>query len=122
QPLDAFLTSALDKSVDTLEAKANLAQQQAQSDVALGRVLPGVTARGTYTRNQYDSVVNLGGQNFTILPIEQWDAFGTLTVPLIDLAGWTRVKAANSLANAADKQLGSIRLQVEAQVVQGYHQ
>ena len=52
QPVEEFVAGARKRNPDELEARANLAQQQAQADSALGRVLPGVTARGSYTRNQ----------------------------------------------------------------------
>src|SRR5579859_3023752 len=60
QPLEVFLTGAQKANVDALEAQAVLAQTQAQHDVSLGRVLPGVSAKGTYTRNQYDVTFPLG--------------------------------------------------------------
>src|SRR6266851_5973738 len=58
QPLEAFVRSARQRSPDNAEASANLAQQQAQADVALGRVLPGISAKGNYIRNQYQSEVS----------------------------------------------------------------
>src|SRR5712692_9696710 len=50
QPVEAFVAGARQRNPDALEARANLSQQEAQADSALGRVLPGVTARGSYTR------------------------------------------------------------------------
>jgi len=58
----------------------------------------------------------------TLVPRNQWDGSATLTVPLIDLAGFRRVGAARSTAQAAAHQLDSTRLLVEGQVVQGYYQ
>ena len=118
QPLDAFLASARTSSPDALEAQASLAQQQAQADLTLGRVLPGVTARASITRNQYESTAF----GFTVVPLIQRDVFATLTVPLIDLAGFERTAAAKTFANAADRQLAAAQLQVQAQVVQDYYQ
>jgi len=123
QPLDSFVTSALRENPAALEARANALQQRAQSDVALGRVLPGVSARGSYTRNQYDAQVALGpGQTITVVPIDQWDGSATITIPLIDVSGWTRASAAKIAANAADLQLASARLTVQAEVAQDYYQ
>src|SRR5881275_2444831 len=107
QPLDVFVASARERNPDALEAKAGLSQQNAQSDVALGRVLPGISARGAYTRNQYGTTVDLGNGPITVVPDHQWDGSATVTVPLIDAAGWARAAA---------------RLQVEAQVAQNYDQ
>ena len=123
QPLSSFVSSAQRQNPDVLEAKATALQQQAQSDVALGRVLPGVSARGAYTRNQYDAQVTLGpGQSVTVVPIDQWDGSATITIPLIDAAGWARASAAKISANASDLQLAAARLAVEAQVAQDYYQ
>jgi len=123
QPLEVFVAAAGQHNPDALESQANLELQRAQADVALGRVLPGVAARGSITRNQYDSYVDLGpGQRVTVVPLFQRDGSVTLTVPLIDVAGFQRAAAARTSARAADGQLSATRLQVEAQVAQDYYQ
>jgi len=127
QPVEAFVVGARQRNPDELEARANLSQQQAQADSTLGRVLPGVTARGSYTRNQYGSQIDIAQpgqppQAVTLVPRDQWDGTATLNVPLIDLAGFRRVSAAKTSAQASAHQLESTRLQVEGQVVQGYYQ
>ncbi len=128
QPVEAFIAGARQRNPDELEARATLSQQEAQVDSTLGRVLPGVGARGSYTRNQYSSVVPIvppgspTPQPVTLVPLDQWDGSATVTVPLIDLAGYRRVGAAKSSAQAAAHQLDSTRLQVEGQVVQDYYQ
>src|ERR1041385_4201389 len=121
QPLDAFVSSALGHSPDVLEAKANALQQDAQADVALGRVLPGVSARGTYTRNQYESVLPPPFPPIVVVPSYAWDGYGTITIPLIDVAGWTRASAAKIGAGAAELQLAAARLSIQAQVAQDYY-
>ena len=124
QPLEVFLAAAPRNSVDALESRANVEQQRAQADLAFGRVLPGLSARGSLTRNQYDSIIDLGppaGQ-VTVVPLTQFDGAVTLTVPLIDAAGFQRVAAARTSTRAADGQLASIKLQIEAAVAQDYYQ
>jgi len=127
QPVEVFLAGARKRNPDELEARANLAQQQAEATSTLGRVLPGISARGSYTRNQYSSQVDLAlpgqpPQPVTLVPAGQWDGSATLRVTLIDLAGFRRVGAARSSAEAAAHQLDSIRLAVEGGVVQDYFQ
>src|SRR5512140_789840 len=123
QPLDGFMRSALRQNPDVLEARANALQQRAQSDVALGRVLPGISVRGAYTRNQYDSQVEIRpGQTVTVVPIHQWDGSATIAIPLIDAAGWARASAAKIAATASDLQLSAARLSIQAQVAQDYYQ
>src|SRR5712692_5651097 len=127
QPVETFIAGARQRNPDALEARANLSQQEAQADSALGRVLPGVTARGSYTRNQYGSQIDLAQpgqppQPVTLVPRDQWDGSATLKVPLIDLAGFRRVSAAKTSAQASAHQLDATGLQVEGQAAQVYYQ
>src|SRR4051812_6058117 len=127
QPVETFIAAARQRNPDDLEARANLSEQAAEADSALGRVLPGVTARGAYTRNQYGSRIDLAApgqpsQPVTIVPDNQWDGAAVLRVTLIDLAGFQRVAVARTSTRAAAHQLDSTSLQVEGQVVQDYYQ
>src|SRR5215470_7742395 len=122
QPLEEFVTAARVKAPDNQEAKASREVLDADNDVAWGRVLPGVTAQGTYTRNQYESIVTLpgmGGQpdiNVTITPSDQWNGFIALNVPLINLANFWQIKAARLSREAGDLNIEATQLAVEAQV------
>jgi len=128
QPLEAFIQSGRQHSPDNDEARANLAQQNAQADVALGRVLPGISARGNYQRNQYQSTIsvpidpNAPPQTITITPYDQLFGSGSVTVTLVDLASFVRVSAARTGAEGSAKQAEATGLQVEAVVVQDYFQ
>ena len=127
QPVEAFVAGARQRNPDAIEARANLAQEQAQADSTLGRVLPGISARGSYTRNQYSSAIDIAPpgkppQPITVVPSDQWDGSATVRVPLVDLAGFQRVSAAKTSAQASAHQLEATKLQVEGQVVQGYYQ
>src|SRR2546428_2019184 len=127
QPVETFLAGAREGRPDELEARATALQQQGQALSALGRVLPGVAANGSYTRNQYSSAITLAepgqpAQTVTLLPRDQWDGSATLTVPLVDLAGFRRVSAANASARAAAYQLDATWLQLQGQVAQQYYQ
>src|SRR2546421_3901609 len=127
QPVETFLAGARQQNPDELEGRANLSQQEAQATSTLGRVLPGISARGSYTRNKYSSELDRAPpgqppQPVTLVPRDQWDGSATLRVPLIDLAGFRRVGAARSTAEAFAYQLGATRLLVEGQVVQDYYQ
>ncbi len=128
QPLEAFIRSARQHSPDNAEARANLTQQQAQADVALGRVLPGVSARGNYYRNQYQSSVSVPidpaapPQTIIITPYDQLTGSATVSVTLVDLASFLRVAASRKSTEASAKQAEATGLQVESQVVQDYFQ
>src|SRR5258708_38533269 len=119
QPLDAFIAAARERNPDALEARANLAQQDAQADAALGSRLPGVTARATYARNQYQSQIALPGfPTTTLVPTDQWDGSATLSVPLVDLAGFRRLAAAKTNVDAATQPLAATRPQIKSQTGQ----
>jgi len=127
QPLEMFLAGARERNPDELEARATALEQQGEALSALGRVLPGVAANGSYTRNQYSSAITLAqpgqpAQTVTLLPRDQWDGSATLTVPLLDLAGFRRVSAANASARAAAYQLDATWLRVQGLVAQEYYQ
>jgi outer membrane protein TolC len=128
QPLDAFLVGARAYAPDNAEARANLERQRAEASVARGRVLPGVSVAGTYTRNQYESKVQLpatgGGPpaTVTVTPRDQLVGAATVTVPLVDLSNLERAVAARTSAGALDAQQRSTALQVESVVAQDYYQ
>ena len=128
QPLEAFVKSAKLHHPDALDAQANREQRDSQVTGALGRVLPGIVAKGTYTRNQYEVKFSLPTSNnapsapLTIQPFNQFDGNITLNVPLIDIANFTRLAAARDNAAASASQLAAVELRVQAQVVQLYYQ
>jgi outer membrane protein TolC len=129
QPLEVFLNGANKVNPDVLESQANVAVTDAQKDLAWARVLPGLSARGTLTINQYTSTVDLTPPNLppgtdvvTIVPKRQWDGTGTLTVPLINLSNFWLIDSAKSSLTAAQKALANTRLLVQSAVTQDFYQ
>jgi outer membrane protein TolC len=122
QPLEVFITAARERNPDAQQASANLAEQSAQADLSLGRQLPGVSASGAYTRNQYAVQLSVAGQNYTVQPLNGWSGTATLTVPLVDLANFRRIAAARTNAEGFARTLEATRLTVEGQTVQDYYQ
>ncbi len=113
QPLEAFIRSGRTKSPDNAEARANLTQQQGVADATLGRVLPGISARGNYTRNQYQSVVEIPNFLDPTQPAQR-----ATIQPFNQLTGAAQYSAAEGFA----KQAEATALQVESLVVQDYFQ
>jgi outer membrane protein TolC len=72
----------------------------------------------SYTRNQWD--VSFGG--LAVLPRDQREAGATLSVPLIDLAKFARISAANRTAEAAAHRQEAVARETEARTVQLYYQ
>ncbi len=128
QPLTTFVDAGRVHAVDNEEARATADVQEAQADVSLGRLLPGGSVKASYTRNQYEAVVSLPtGDNtppvsFTLTPSNQLDFTATLSVPLVDLAAYTRLGAARDSQAAAASQVAATRTAVDGQVIQAYYQ
>ena len=122
QPLEVFLSAARDRNPDAKVASAELDQQKADALTALGRQLPGIAVRGSYYRNQYETSISAGGPPIVVQPKDQWAGTATLNVPLIDLAQFQRIAAANTNADSYARRLEATRLSVEGQTVQDYYQ
>ncbi len=128
QPLDAFLRGARGAGTDVREARANAEAQSAQAGIAAGRLLPGLSARGVYTRNQYETVIDFPPaagsppMAITLTPANQLDIFAAVSVPLVDLAAFARASAARRSAASARESEASAELQTDASVAQDYYQ
>ena len=122
QPLETFLSAARDRNPEAKQASAELDQQNAEALTALGRQLPGVSVRGNYYRNQYQTQISVGGPPMVVQPKDQWLGTATLSVPLIDLASFQRIAASRTNADSYARRLEATRLSVESQTVQDYYQ
>jgi outer membrane protein TolC len=128
QPLEEFLRGARTSGADAAEARALRRQASADADTALGRALPRLSLRGGYTRNQYESAIQVpaagGGPptTVTLTPRDQLDGSVTLEVPLVDLASFARIAASRTGARAAATAAISTDLRVQAQIAQDYFQ
>jgi outer membrane protein TolC len=127
QPLEEFLRGARSSSADNAEASAARRQVRAEADAALGRALPRLSLRGTYTRNEFETTLALpepggGTTDVTLTPRDQLDGTATLEVPLVDLSSFARIAAARTSASAAAREEASTELEVQARISQDYHQ
>jgi outer membrane protein TolC len=124
QPLESFLERAKTQSFDAREATATVHQRTSEADASLGRLLPVFSARGVYTRNQYESAVQLPGTatKLVITPLNQLDAFLQLDVPIVDLASYHRYKASSVLAESASEQKSATTIDVSRSVARSYYQ
>jgi len=118
QPLEVFVRGARAHDPANREAAANRQGAEAQADEALGRALPSLSASATYTRNQWE--VAFGG--LLVVPRDQRDANAVLAVPLLDLAKFARISAADRAAEAAAHRAEATARATEAQTVQLYYQ
>ncbi len=123
QPLETFLERSKTQSFDAREASATERQRSAEAGAALGRLTPAFSARGVYTRNQYEAAVQLPGSpnRIVITPYNQLDAFLQLDVPIIDLASYHRYKAATALAESSSQQKEATTIDVSRSVARAYY-
>jgi len=122
QPLNFFIAAARERNPDTRQARANLAEQDAQVLKALGMQLPGISLKESYERNQYQVFLEVLGSTYLIQPRDQWLGTATLTVPLVDLASFGRIVAARTNAESFARTLDATLLSVEGQTAQDYFQ
>jgi len=124
QPLEMFLRNAQQQSFDAREARAAEHQRSAEADVALSRLLPALSARGVYTRNQDETAITVPGRNapVVITPLNQLDAIWQLEVPILDLANHHRYHSATASAESASAQREAVVIDVSRSVARAYYQ
>jgi outer membrane protein TolC len=118
QPLEDFVAAAKGANLDHREAQATAEQRAAEAKQAAWKLGPAFSAKAAYTRNQYESVY----MGVTVLPHDQLDATLSLTVPIVDVASWLRVGAADATAEAAKVRAQATTVDVEKSVVRAYYQ
>jgi outer membrane protein len=123
QPLSTFLAGASERNPDARVARATLRQRDAESKEQLSKLLPQFSARGVYTRNQYEAVVSLPGVGqLTIAPSNQLDAFLQLDVPIVDLSQFARYDASRLTNDLADANRDLTDRQLKEKVIKAYYQ
>lgn len=124
QPLEVFLEQAEQHSFDAREARATEHQRSADVDVALSRLLPALSARGVYTRNQDETAITLPGDGprVVVTPLNQLDAIWQLDVPILDLANHHRYHSATASAESASAQREAAVIDVSRSVARAYYQ
>jgi outer membrane protein TolC len=104
QTLDAFL-ARVPSSLEVREADAVVVQRAGEHTQSLGALVPSLSARGAYTRNEVEVAVTIpGGNRAIITPQNQLDASLTVDVPLLDLGAWSRLGAARAALTAAERR------------------
>lgn len=123
QPLEEFLGGARKQSFAAQEQRVVERARAADEAVAFGKLLPAVTARGTYSYNQYEAKVTVpggGGASIVITPHNQFDATFGVEVPLIDLANRARHDQAQLTFEAAQLQTELLGLDLDKSVSRLY--
>lgn len=124
EPLSTFIDGAKSQNFDVREQAYLQVQREWETNTALGRLLPSLSARGVYTFNQFEAAFTVPGsmppQTATILPQHQLDGYFALDAPLIDVAAHHRHKQAGHFENAARENGLATQLQVETAVARTF--
>ena len=104
--LEHCLDAASAMSFETRSARATAAQRGAESDQTVWQLLPRLSLRAGYTRNEPEVKIDIpvGNGEFktaVITPHDQLDGTLQLDIPLVDVGGWIRVAQAGDLAEAS---------------------
>jgi outer membrane protein TolC len=126
QPLETFLDGAKSFNLDSRASRATAIQRAEELDQAWARLGPSLVAQGSYTRNEYSAIVTLPplggapGRTATILPLDQWNAQFTATLPVVDPSSWSKIRAARATLRAAEERTLASEADVKKVVVQTY--
>ena len=124
QNVKTFLDAAEKQNVDrriSVEQRNRAAAEYRQAWTAL---LPGLSASGGWTHNQYNAEITINpvtGQKAVIVPYDQFDANFRFDLPLIDTTRWFRMLAAGDSDASAALREQVTRDLVRRQVVASYY-
>jgi outer membrane protein TolC len=122
QPLTDFFAASHKASTDARQAALVIVQREADEMIAASQLLPSVAASGSYTLNQFESVISMGQGSVVIQPRHGLSGSAQLSIPLLDLASWRRKKAADWVVEGARLSQETTALDVDRQVAQYYFQ
>lgn len=127
QPLDAFVQTAKKRNDTNRQAAARKLGDEQQLRAATGKLLPSLSAQGTYTRNQFhaDFVIpgapGMAATRLTFLPTNQLDGAITLNVPIVALENYARRTVAVQTMRATSAALMGAEQSTDKQVAQAYY-
>jgi outer membrane protein TolC len=123
QPLEEFFAAARTASMDQQEAALLASQQEAQARAMRDHLLPSLSFNGTWSRNQYEAVLNEGtAAEIVVQPRDGLSGSALVSIPIVDLSTWASVRASNDTARAAHHATEDTSLVVNRLVAQSYYQ
>lgn len=127
ETLDDLLAAARANSLDLEEQEALALEADAETRLEKAARLPSLSITGFYAINQREVIIELPGDDgmfgtAPIAPRHQLDATITLSVPLLDIATWKRIDAADANADARRATAAAAALEVDRAVVVAYYQ
>lgn len=122
QPLPEFFAAAHRASTDARQAALVTIQREADEMIAASPLLPSLTASGSYTLNQFESVINMPQGSVVVQPRHGLSGSAQLSIPLLDLAAWRRKRSSTRVVEAARLSQENTALELDRQVAQSYFQ
>jgi outer membrane protein TolC len=129
QPLEAFVAASRSNNLDRREALAVAEQRAEDARQAWTRLAPTVTAKASYTRNQYEAIAILPPdpgsstpKSITITPYDQLDATFSVALPVVDVGAWLRIGSAGTTSVAAGERARAAELDAEKSVTRAFFQ
>ena len=122
--LDAALSEAASKNLDLAQARARLEQARTGTARAWSAQLPQLSAGGTYTRYDTESVIPagvLGPDPVTLQPRDQLAGQIQLTQALIAPPAWFGIRSAGLGTRVADATVENARRELLFGVAQAYY-
>ncbi|MFT3927062.1 MAG: TolC family protein [Myxococcales bacterium] len=123
QPMEEFLTKARSHNYDARVQQATEEQRDWEVQAAIGRLLPSLSARGVYQRNEFpvSRALAPGAKPTVLTPQDQLDAYFQVDVPLLDLSSFHKITQARHLAQAADEQSDVVATDVQRSISRSYY-
>lgn len=122
QPLETFIAGGRAMNPDSRVADANVRQREAEANQQLSKLLPAFTARGTYTRNEYETSATLPGLGtLVIAPQNQVDGFLILDVPIADLSQFARYDSQKLQRDLAEASRTLTHRQLDEKIIRAYY-
>jgi outer membrane protein TolC len=123
QPLPEFFAAAHRASTDARQAALTTVQREADEMIAASSLLPSLAVNGSYTFNQFESAINMGGQGTLVIqPHNGLSGSAQLSIPLLDLAAWYRKRAADRAVDTSRLSEKNTDLELDRQVARYYFQ
>jgi outer membrane protein TolC len=127
QTLNSFLEAAHRNNVDAREAETLVQQRTDEEKQMWFRLLPGIGITGSWTNNQYSAIARIAltpgatPELLVLIPPNNFTVAGTLSVPLINAAGWAQGEASSAITEAARADATAVGLNVDRAVIQAFH-
>jgi outer membrane protein len=115
--------------LDNREALALAEQRRLEAQQAWQGLLPSLTAKGSYKRNQYEAAASIPAPTAdgepstgTFAARNQWDLALSLRLPLVDVPRWRGIQVADLNVKAERAQAAATQVDIARSVATAYYE